>query len=236
MIDTLECKSQQLAKGYFQSGAGPTEILILGSCRTVPYLNYLVNANDGGLTIRRIDPCDWTFSGYDLTTLETDGRILEVLKSTKIFIHEHLINYGMFNTQPFSTEKNIYEFGMFPDLDITVPNFNDHMILEEDYRAYGAETPDDYIERGNAEILKFCGVCTMSSFPEFAQTFYDTWTSIRYFWRPNHVSSAFTKAIFQLMNAKFLHLPIGDVTDEDLFQDPHTNVTQRDREGYGITW
>ncbi len=234
MIGTGECKEQQLRNGYFQSGTGPTEVLIVGSCRTVPYLNYLVNGNDGSLTIRRIDPCDWTFNGYDLNSLETDERILNVLKSTNIFIHEHLVNYGMFNTA--GVGKNIFQFGLDPETRISVPNFNDHMILEEDYRAYGAVTPDGYIEKGNAEILKFCGVCTMSSFPEFAQMFFDTWKSIRYFWRPNHISAAFTKAIFKLMNAKFLHLDIGDVTDEDLFQDPHTNVTQRDRDGYGITW
>ena len=234
MIDTIQTKAQQLTRGYFQSGTGEKEILIIGSCRTVPILNYLVNGNDGSLTIRRIDPCDWAFDGYDLTTIETDQRVLDVIESCDIFIHEYLINYGMFNTANYG--KSIYQYGMKAPVNISIPNFNDHLILENDYVAYGAAIPDDYIEKGEAEIEKFCSHCDISSFPEFTQVFRDTWRSIRYFWRPNHVSAAFTKAIFKLMNEKFLHLPIGDVTDEDLFKEPHTSVTQRDREGYKLLW
>src|SRR6201984_1973429 len=109
MIDTIVTKDQQLRNGYYQSGTGPTEILIVGSCRTVPYLSYLAkwNKTSGAnqLTVRRIDPCDW--AGYDLTSFETDERILSILRSTAIFIHEYLVNYGMFNTA--GTEKNIYQ-------------------------------------------------------------------------------------------------------------------------------
>src|SRR4029077_13131091 len=100
MITTIETKDEQLRNGYFQRGTGPTEILILGSCRTLPYLSYLIRWNESGgnnqFTIRRIDPCDWTVSGVDINSLETDERILSVLRSTRIFIHEHLESYGMF--------------------------------------------------------------------------------------------------------------------------------------------
>lgn len=233
MIDTIVCKEQQLRDGFYHIGSGPTEVLVLGSCRTVPYVEYLCRSPE--LTVRRIDPCDWTLAGIDLVQFETDERILKVLESTDIFIHEWLENYGMFNTD-IMAEKSIYRFTEATWEDITIPNFNDHMILEGDYAAYGAPTPDDYIERGWKEIDKFCGVCELSSFPEFAQTFRDTWTKVRYFWRPNHVSAHFTKAIFKLMNEKFLKLPIENVTDEDLFCSPCTQVSQRDREGYGIEW
>ena len=97
MIDTIQCKEQQLSKGYFQVGNGPLQVLILGSCRTVPYAEYLCRSPE--LTVRRIDPCDWTLCGMDLNQFETDERILNVLKSTNIFIHEYLENYGMFNTE-----------------------------------------------------------------------------------------------------------------------------------------
>ena len=235
MINTIETQSEQLRNGYFQRGNGPTEILILGSCRTVPYIRYLQQCGGDQLTIRRIDPCDWTLSGIDLTQFETDERILKVLRSTKIFAHEYLINYGMFNTE-LASQKNIYQFGIAPEQDITIPNFNDHLILEKDYEAYGATTPDDYIERGEFEIRKFCDVCEQSSFPEFGELFEKTWRDVRYFYRPNHVSALFTKTIFTLMNEKFLKLPMADLDPEDLFKDPHTDVTQRDRDGYGLKW
>lgn len=244
MISTIETKEAQLKDGYYQSGSGSEQILILGSCRTIPYLSYLVRWNDSGgnnrFTIRRIDPCDWAVENVDLKPLENDERILSVLKSCDIFIHEHLANYEMFNTTRDS-EKNIYQFGMNPRLDISIPNFHDHFILENDYASCGIATPSDYIERGMAEIEKFCEVCRLSSFPEFADHFRNNWRTIRFFWRPNHVSSAFSLYIFRVMNTKFLHLDLTDefwgVTgQEDLYRNPHTEVTQQDREAYGITW
>lgn len=238
MINTIDAKLAQLRDGYYQSGTGPKEILILGSCRTLAYLSYLSDWNKGTneLTIRRIDPCDWAVSGVKIESLENDERILSVLRSCDIFIHEYLVNWGMFNTA-LMTGKNIYDFGMKPEVNIAIPNFNDHLILENDWIDYGAaRTPDDYIARGNEQIEKFCAHTELSSIPEFAQTFRDTWRNIRYFWRPNHISAAFSKAIFKLMNDNFLHLPIGDVTNEDLFATPHTQVTQRDVDGYGLEW
>lgn len=238
MINTIDTKAAQLRDGYYQSGTGPKQILILGSCRTLAYLSYLADYNKGTneLTIRRIDPCDWAVSGVDINSLENDERILSVLKSCDIFIHEYLVNWGMFNTT-IQAEKNIYQFGLDDADDIAVPNFNDHLILENDWIDYGAaSTPDDYIQRGNKQIEKFCAHAELSSVPEFAQTFFDTWKTIRYFWRPNHVSAAFTKAIFKLINDKFLHLPITEVTNEDLFASPRTQVTQRDRDGYQLQW
>lgn len=239
MLDTVQTKSEQLRFGYFQRGTGPKEILVLGSCRTIPYVTYLSQWNSGAgnnqLTIRRIDPCDWAVEHIDLAKFETDGRILSILRSPHVFIHEYLENYGMFNTNP-SCEKNIYQFGIIPSVDIMIPNWNDHLILEEDYTAYGSVAPDDYVQRGEAEIEKFYRICENSSFPEFGSTFRDAWRNIRYFWRPNHVSAAFTKTIFKLMDDKFLHLGINDITDHDLFEQPRTNVTERDRAGYKLSW
>lgn len=242
MISTIETKEAQLANGYYQSGTGPQQILILGSCRTIPYLSYLMRYNEGKnqFTIRRIDPCDWTVENVDLTTLEKDGRILSVLKSCDIFIHEHLESYGMFNTATLS-EKNIYQFGMNPEMDISIPNFHDHMVLENDYTAYGVPIPDDYVTRGGFEIEKFCNVCKRTSFPEMADYFLSNWRTTRFFWRPNHTSAAFTLYIFRLMNDKFLHLDLTDefwagAVTEDLFREPCTQVTERDRSAYSITW
>lgn len=242
MISTIETKEAQLKNGFYQSGTGPQQILILGSCRTIPYLSYLMRYNEGKnqFTIRRIDPCDWTVENVDLTTLEKDERILSVLKSADIFIHEHLESYGIFNTAALS-EKHIYQFGMNPQTDISIPNFHDHFILEKDYESCGIKTPEDYVAKGEAEIEKFCNVCKRTSFPEMADHFRENWRTTRFFWRPNHTSNVFTLYIFRLMNDKFLHLDLTDefwagAATEDLFRDPHTEVTQRDREAYQIKW
>jgi hypothetical protein len=244
MISTIESKQQQLINGFFQRGTGSENILVVGSCRTLAYLSYLIRYNEtignNRFTIRRIDPCDWTVENVPLEPLEKDERILSAIQDVDIFIHEHLSSYGLVNTDR-NAENNIYQHGMSAPVDIAIPNFHDHLILENDYAAWGAPCPDDYIQRGEDEVEKFCKVCEMSSFPEFGKRFKDTWRKIRYFWRPNHVSAKFTTYIFSAMNYFFLKLPLTDefwnaARQEDLFKNPHTEVSQRDREGYGISW
>jgi len=243
MISTIESKQQQLINGFYQTGTGSEQILLLGSCRTLPYLSYLKRWNDTNgdrFTIRRMDACDWTVSGVDINSLETDERILNVFKTSTIFIHEHLESYGMLNTVR-AWDKNIYKFGMMPLMDIAIPNFHDHFILEQDYTACGIPTPDDYIQKGESEVEKFCAVCELSSFPEMASYFRDNWRKIRFFWRPNHISAMFSMYIFRRMNSRFLNLKLTDefletIKNEDLFKTPCTEVTQRDRAGYGIQW
>ncbi len=249
MITTLDIKANR--DNVFEIGNGDVNVLILGSCRTVAYVNYLDRYNRSAgepFRIFVIEPNDWSWDAHGnpvdrdaaIKALETNGRILRVIRQTDFFIHEHYQSYGMFNTDK-TAEKNIYQFKMRPNHDITIPNFHDHFILEQDYTACGIPTPDDYIEKGEAEVEKFSHVCEMSSFPEFAETFRDNWRDIRYFWRPNHVSGRFTMDIFCLMNGKFLNLKLTqeflkEAVQEDLFREPHTQVTERDIEGYGLTW
>lgn len=249
MIYTLTTKLEQLANGFFSTGTGPLKVLVLGSCRTMPYLNYLArwNETDNGMTIRYINPVDWHWNlreeeldlDAELAKLETDQRILDVLASTDIFIHEHFGNFGMFNTSR-EAEKNIYQFGMKAERDISVPNWHDHFILYDDFKAFNALT-DDWIARGLVAVDKFCDICLLSSFPEMAEYFRANWQTTRLFWTPNHISAAFSLYVFRRMNDKFLHLPLTDdfwqqAGGEDMFCAPSTAVTQHDRDAYGITW
>lgn len=249
MITTIDIKAHR--DDVFQVGSGKTKILIVGSCRATAYLNYLNRYNQMNgepFTINFIEPNDWSWSANDvpqdrdaaISALETNERILSVIRGADIFIHEYYASYGMFNCDK-EQPNNIYRFGMNPNVDVLVPNFHDHFILEKDYESVGQPTPDDYIERGYDEIAKFCNVCKKSSFPEFADVFAGTWKVVRYFWRPNHVSSAFTLFIFRRMNSRFLNLNLSDAfmqgaKSEDLFKEPHTEVTRRDVEGYGLKW
>lgn len=249
MIYTLTTKLEQLKNGFFSTGTGPLKVLVLGSCRTMPYLNYLArwNETDNGMTIRYINPVDWSWNlreeeldlEVELAKLETDQRILDALASTDIFVHEHFGNFGMFNTSR-EAEKNIYQFWMKPGQDISVPNFHDHFILYDDFKAFNALT-DDWMIKGDFAVRKFCTNCKFSSFPEMADYFMDNWKTVRLFWTPNHISAAFSLYIFHLMNAKFLHLSLTEdfwqqAGGEDMFCTPSTAVTQHDRDAYGLTW
>lgn len=248
MITTINIKAK--LREVFQVGNGPKKILILGSCRTVAYVNYLNRYNQSHgepFTIYVIEPNNYHWNEQEqevnleeeLTKCETNERILSIIRSTDIFIHEFYQNFGMFNTE--QGPKNIYSFGMAPKMDILIPNLHDRFVLENDYVACGMTAPSDYVQRGEQAISEFCDVCRKSSFPEFADVFRDTWRRVRYCWRPNHVSAAFTLYIFKLMNDKFLHLDLDEAFwngagQEDLFKEPHTQVTENDRKAYGITW
>ncbi len=249
MITTVTIKRK--LREVFEIGSGPTNILILGSCRTVAYLNYLDRYNRSAgepFKIYAIEPNNYHWDEHErdvlienaLQDLETNERILSIIASTNIFIHEYYANFGMFNTGLYMP-KNIYQFGMKPDMDILIPNFHDRFILFNDYADCGIVAPDDYIAKGEEAVEEFCKVCRMSNFPEMDDIFRENWRAIRYFWRPNHVSALFTISIFELMNEKFLKLPLTTefwkgARQEDLFKEPHTQVTQHDIEGYHLKW
>lgn len=238
MIGTIHTKRQQLEKGYFRVGDGPEKMLIIGSCRAVPYLNYLDiwNKRHGRFTISFIDPCNFHWDLNDnrvdyeaaINAKESDPAMLELLTSTKIYVHEYYANYGMFNSSTDSP-KNIYQFGLKPEMNICICNFNDYHTLGQPK------------EVGLANLEKFYENCRRSSFPEMEDYFKANWQTKRFFWSGSHVSKEFTLFIFKLMDEKFLHLGYDawfreEIPKHDLYANTPMAVTQQDRENYGITW
>jgi hypothetical protein len=250
MLDTVNTKPSHYTDGCFRTGTGENVVVILGSCRIFPYVNYFNRWNEGRneFTIVVINIVNFAFDQHDnhvnsdhfTVQFETNPVLLGMLKRCRIFIHEHAENFGMFNTCD-KARKNIYQFGLNPEMDIAVPNFHDRFVLENDWRSCGMEPPEDYLEKGESAIHQFTNQTILTSFPEFGDLFKDTWRDIRYFWTPNHVSSHFSILVFTLMNERFLRMPLTEefwngARQEDLFKTPCTEVTQRDRDGYRITW
>lgn len=248
MLDTVNTKAQHYVDGCFITGDGNDVIVILGSCRIMPYVNYFNRLNDGRFTICVINVVNFAFDASDnqvdsrefTKQFEDNSVLLGMIARCKWFIHEHAENFGIFNTSKESP-KNIFQIGMNPEANISVPNFNDRFILFNDYQDCGVVAPDNYIEKGEETVKGFCEVCKLSSFPEMASYFEDHWRSTRFFWRPNHVSKEFTIYIFRRMNSRFLNLSLTDefwdgAKQEDLFKEPHTQVVQSDIDGYGLMW
>lgn len=238
MIDTTNTQAAHYEDGCWRSGTGEQVVMLVGSCRLLPFVNYFNRLNrDNRFTIVLVYVVNFA-QNHELQ--ENKPILIEMIKCCRWFIKEHCVNYGMFNTAK-DCEKNIYQFGMNPELDILVPSWNDHLVLEHDWTAYGSPTPPDYIEKGEVEIGKFCSICELTSFPEMAERFRNNWRKVRYFWRPNHTSREFTLYILRLMNERFLHLDLDGefwqaAAKEDLFREPNTHVTSRDIEGYGLQW
>lgn len=238
MIGTIETKREQLKNGYFRTGDGPEKLLLIGSCRSVPYVDYLDiwNKRHGRFTISFIDPFYWHWlpneerTDYEkaIDSKETDPAILQVLAETQIYVHEWYENYGMFNSSR-ENPKNIFQFGLNPQVEVCIPNFNDYHVLGQPR------------EVGLANLEKFFANCRRSSFPELEEYFKANWQTKRFFWSGSHVSKEFTLFIFKLLDAKFLHLGHDEgfweeIPKYDAYADNPQNVTQEDRDNYGITW
>lgn len=267
MINTLNIKEQQLVDGFYKTGSGPKNILVMGSCRVVNYVTYLKEwneANGNPFTVYSIDPFSWNWNmkgertNYEEEILnqQSNEKLLTMLKSVHIFIHEYYQNAGMFNCDK-SAVKNIYRFGMEPCTDICIPNFNDLFILfndivdfdvslkkkvNQDLNSFGKISYDvqkEIYHKSQSEIIKFYEICYKSDLPEMARWFEDNFKKTRLWCTCNHVTKEFTLAIFDLINEKFLHLDLSkwfNRDHEDLFANNCTQLTPYDLEWYGYLW
>jgi hypothetical protein len=260
MYTTVSIKEQWKAVFCCGNKENPEDvILILGSCRVVPYLNYLDEVNKvcgNKFKIYAIDPINYQIdsAGNKLDTpgllkaLETDEHFLSILRETTIFIHEGLSSYGILNTLSIEQTTTIYQFGIKPRLDISIPNFHDVFILFNDFqRIYFPENLVKHLDHewlfqeGEKHIDRFCGICEKSSFPEFVPWFRNNYLQYQLFHSFNHVAKKFTLEIFRLMNEKFLKLPLDEafwreIGKHDLYANNSTMVTELDRKWRDFQW
>lgn len=268
MINIPQIKESQLRNGFLKIGSGPLNILLIGSCRSISYLNYFNDVNgDNSFTIHFIDPFKWNWDQHGnrvnlkdaLIRCESDNRILEVLKSCSWFIHEYYESYEMFNTAP-NSPKNIHQYGIKPEIDITIPNYDniyilftdvlrEHKDLWEESRIHlrdngslSIQLQGSIADKGLSDVEKICRRFELfSDFPEMAQKFRYEWRNVRYFWTTNHVSSQFTVAIFRMMMGKLPGLKVPESMwnkwlSEDMFSSPCTPVTKYDVDNYALKW
>lgn len=269
MINTLLIKQQQLRQGYFAIGSGPTKMLIMGSCRVAPivdYFNAYNEKNGNPYTIYSLDAFNFNWNVNDdrvdyaaaLLEQEKNTKLLDVIGSIDIFIHEYYSHGGMFNT--FKHEgKSIYDFGMKSKIDICLPNYNDIFILYgdivtfdvemrkkaiQDYNVTGKlseQTQKEIFEVSQRNLQKFYDVCSKSDIPEMKRYFELRMKFMRFFHTYNHVSKHFTLAIFRYINEKYLHLEMSDdfwmeISKEDMFANSFTPITEYDVKWYGYDW
>jgi hypothetical protein len=266
MITTCDLQ-RDLAKVFRVGNPSSKEvILILGSCRIVAYVNYLDIWNrtigNNRFLIYALDPFNynWDSRGNRLNLeeiickLESNANLLSILASTKIFIHEYFSHFGMFNVDK-NLPKHIYQFGMNPAMDITLPNFHDVFILFNDHVKFppfkekaavlkgnlDSNTQEEITEKSRDNIHRFLNVCSKTDFPNMADYFMSHWQKERMFWTFNHVSRNFTLPLWRFLNEQFLNLPETDQFKRDcegidICANPFTPICQYDVQHYGIQW
>ena len=212
-------------------------IFLLGSCRIIPYLNYLRDL-ETDYKIYCILP--YAFSNEQLIGLEQNEKLREIFEKTTIFIKEYHANYGIFNTLD-KHEKNIYQFGMRPFVDVTLPAFNDHFVFSNDIMEWCKELDRDKIYQiSQANYNKLYQNCAKTDFPEMVEWFFDNFTKKRLNWNFNHITKDYSMRVFEMMNEKFLHLPLTDEFFKNMNVDHlagnFTVLTDLDREFYNYQW
>lgn len=261
MINTVDIKEQQLKNGYYTIGNGHYKLLILGSCRAVPYVTYFNDYNKQFIetfTIYFIDPFSWNWDMQEnrvdyqaeLLKQESNTKLLDMLKSVDFFVHEYYANAGMFNVFK-GAEKNIYQFGLNPRIDICLPNFNDIFVLTreivsfdmeirkmaiQDYNVNGKlsiQTLEAIRKKSEENLNKFYNICHQTSFPEFEDIFKSGYKNRRFFWTFNHIGKAFTQELFKLMSDNYFHFDLDRyvISQEDLYANNYTYLCEYD-EGY----
>lgn len=268
-INTVNTKEQQLRQGYFKIGMGSEIILIIGSCRAVPYLNYLNLWNEQNgvrFTITFIDPFNFNYDDNDnrvdieakINSMEKDDFLLNLLSKTSIFIHEYYANFGMFNCDK-KADKNIYQFGLKPGMDICIPNFNDNFILVGDIVKHDKTMRDLAIQDYNVieklsdqtyeavyaisrqNVSKFLEVCKKSDIPEMGTYFVQNFTKKRFHWNSNHVSKHFTLFIFKFIMENTFGILLSkefeeEISQHDMYANNYTPLTEYDMRAYGYEW
>lgn len=267
MINTVLIKQEQLARSFLTHGSGPEVVFIMGSCRVANIVNYFVEwnrANGNRFTVHSLDPFNWNWNAanervdYEQAILgcEDDHKLLKMLSSVDIFIHEYYGNAGMFNVNK-DDNKNIYHFGMAPQTDVCIPNWNDYFVLFADIVSFDIEIRKRAIQDYNVlgklskelqeeiysislvNLTKFFSVCIKSDLPEMRNYFQNNILSKRLFWSYNHTSREFTTALFEMMNEKFLHLDLSkgyNRNHEDMFANNYTHLSEYDVAWYHFQW
>lgn len=270
MVNTVNTKKEQLSNGFFSIGTGEEIVLIMGSCRSIPYMNYFSvfnDENDNRFTINFIDPfyANWNEKdervNYEeaLSGCEKNEKLLEMLSSVDIFIHEFYNNAGLFNCDK-NAPKNIYQFGLDPKIDICIPNYNDVFVLfgdivtfdvemrkkaMQDYNTTGKlseEVQHEIFQLSQKNLNKFYEICGLSDFPEMKDFFQRNMKEKRMFWTYNHVSKEFTYFIFVRLLKRFLGIDLSEQFIRQIYQMPdmyannYTYLTQFDLKWYGFNW
>lgn len=248
MINTIHIKKAQLRDGYFKIGSGPENILIMGSCRVCPYVEWLNKWNDENgnrFTIYSLDPFNHNWDEKDervdydkaLLNCESNVNLLKMLRSIDVFVHEYYQNAGMFNCNK-SAEKNIYQFELEPTVDVCLPNWNDVFVLFGDIVTFdnAARTSaiQDMIVTGGLTTVtkglilsiasnnleKFYGICKKSDIPEMEEYFRDNLKRKRLFWTYNHTATPFNWFIFLRLCKRFLDIELTNLFIQQIYVMP----------------
>ncbi len=185
-------------------------ICLIGSCRIVPFLNYLrvYNAMHGDpFELLCFNPVEmWLGPGHhvadDVNNILHDYRF----GRTDILVCEHIERCGVLNTVR-SSEQNIFaSLGCQPSVEIRLPNWNDIHIFDVEtathdkkwYAQLGHDERVAYLRQQTAiHKERFLSHCRGSSFPELESWVSERWLTVRMGCTSSHPSHPLLWRMFE---------------------------------------
>jgi hypothetical protein len=226
-------------------------VVIIGSCRVVPFLNYLrvynaMSTAGDAMNLICLNPVEmWKGVGSHVA----DG-VNEMLKDFRLgrvdyLICEHVQYCGALNTVR-SSPQNIYDnLGCEPAVEMRLPNWNQMHIFDLETemwdtqrQGYSLLTKDERVlylrEHTEQHKAKFLSHCSSSTYPDLADWVRLHWLDIRIGWSSNHPTKALLSQIFSRItqtmgldvSCGFLEHPI---CNDDLYASTGFQLTDIDR-------
>jgi hypothetical protein len=216
-------------------------ILLIGSCRITPFLNYLINHDLFGINYNYL--CVLVYN-EEMKKLSEDiinnEQIKNQLFTCKYLISEYVKNFNYFNTQRLS-EKCIFSIYDSFEKEIILPNWQDICLYSKDLIIYkgiknefiqlinGEIHSHDFIKIlqkvQNMELERYYSILQKANFPELISFIKLNLQNIRITHMFNHPTNFYFLEIFRLIIEKyflggpyFLPQYIFDATKEEFLQ------------------
>lgn len=198
-------------------------ILLIGSCRITPFLNYIANDsyfddyNILGVMVHNTE-----MRKISETLIDNEDIKKDIFKTT-ILIHEFCRNFDYFNTSK-DKDKNIYQIKPIFDIDISLPNYQDPRIFTKDIIFYNSIEFNKYINKEmdfdqlskilqdlqTIEKNKYYNVILKSDLPELLEFVKNNIDNNRIAHSINHPSNFLFIKMYELILKKWFHREIPE--------------------------
>ena len=198
-------------------------VVLIGSCRIVPFLNYLrvhnaVVSSSEALRLICLDPVEmWKGVGHEVSDGVNERMANFRFGKVDFLICEHVQYCGVMNTVR-SSKQNIYnDLNCVPDMELRLPNWNDMHIFDAEtamhdrvgYPSLGRAERVSFIrEQTIIHKARFLSHCRGSTFPELEAWTEERWQTMRLGWTSSHPSQPLIWRMFESVAGKMgLNLP-----------------------------
>jgi len=197
-------------------------ILLIGSCRITPFVNYLANDNYfDSFNIMAIMVHNDEMITLSETLIENEVIKQEIYKTT-ILVHEFCKNFHYLNTSR-NTEKNIYQIKDAFDIDISLPNYQCPCIYARniipnratfDFRKYISKEISLEIfskilkDLQTKEKKRYCDIILKSDLPELHDFVLENIHNKRIAHTTNHPSNILFIKMYELILKKYFNREI----------------------------